>query len=519
MAAPRVLLLALDSAEPTLIQRWTEQGRLPNLAKLMASGASTDLRSAAEEFPDEVWPSVYASANSAAFGKYYYIQPKRNSEGLELVDDSPKGEQFWVTLSNAGKRCAVIDPPKTALADHICGIQLANWGAHATRCDRASNPPELLGEIRRRIGDYPLHTCDNHGRKPREYRELRDQLIAGARRRGELLGYLLDREPWDLFFGAFSETHCAGHQFWHLQDPRHPLYDAADRDGLNSALFDVYAAVDEELGKLFERAGPDTSIIVFSGHGMAAQYHGRDLLPTLLRLWGMQGPSNIEPGEQETDIEIRRGLVATLKETIPIRAQYLVKSLLPKGLENAVICRVMGSRKLNPEARVNYVPNNDLNPAFRVNLKGRDPHGTVEPGAEYDAVCSFLEQRLKELINPATGGPAIRHTTRLRETHHGPYLDILPDVCAMWSHEAWIEEVRSPGYATVRGGHHDLRTGGHNTRGFLAMRTPQAAPDFGDPAPGAKDVAPTVLDLLGVDPPPDMEGHSLVRRTAGAEIA
>ena len=54
MPSPRVLLLALDSAEPTLIRRWTAEGRLPNLAGLMQSGASADLRSAAEEFPDEV---------------------------------------------------------------------------------------------------------------------------------------------------------------------------------------------------------------------------------------------------------------------------------------------------------------------------------------------------------------------------------------------------------------------------------------------------------------------------------
>ncbi len=520
MAPPRVLLLALDAAEPSLIRRWAAEGRLPRLAALIGAGATSDLRSAAEEFPDEVWPSVYTSANSAAFGKYYYIQPKLNSQNLELVEDTARGKQFWLTLSECGKRCAVIDPPKTGLTDGFPGVQLANWGAHATHCDRAANPPELFDEIRRKIGDYPIHSCDNHGRKPSDYVQLRKDLIAGVRRRGELLRWLLERESWDLFFAAFSETHCAGHQFWHIYDPRHPLHDPQDRYGLQSAMCDIYAAVDDEVGKLIDLAGPETNVIVFSGHGMTAQYHGRDLLPTLLKLWGLSGPKNAEPTSgPEPHIEIRRGFVEVLKEKIPIQFQYAVKSMLPKSIEDAIVCRVMGSKKLDPAARVNYVPNNDLNPAFRVNLKGRDPEGIVEPGEEYEAVCSFLEARLKDLINPATGKAAIRHTSRLRDTHHGPYIDILPDVCAMWSSETWIEAVRSPGYGTVSGGHHDLRTGGHDARGFLAMRTPRGKATFGDDLPSAMDVAPTVLELLDIPIPAEMEGRSLVRRTAPAEIA
>lgn len=514
-AAPKILLLGLDAAEPSCVEKWAGAGRLPNLARLMESGDWTRLLSCAEEFPDEVWPSLYSSQNSAQFGKYYYIQPRPGSQGLELLDDSHQGRQFWTVASEAGRRCAVIDAPKTALLGPINGIQLANWGCHAARCEASSYPPELLSEIVRRHGGYPLHSCDNHGRSPAEYRKLRDRMVAGVRVRGAALRDLVAREPWDLFFAGFAETHCAGHQFWHFQDPKHPAYDAEDRGRLASAMLDVYAAVDDEIGGLLERADDSTTVIVFSGHGMAPQYHGRDLLPTLLHIWGLDGPTNNAPDPSaERRYEIERGLVETLKETVPIQLQYAVKSVLPKKLGDAITCRVMGSKNLNSRARLNYVPNNDLNPAFRVNLKGRDLHGVVEPGPEYDALLDFVSKRLRELVNPVTGRPAIRKVTRLHDSYQGPHLDVLPDLTALWSDEAFISEVRSPGYGTVAGEHHDLRTGGHAAYGFLAMKGPGLEVDFASKEPTGKDIAPTVLRLLDVPVPEHMEGRPLTAQTA-----
>ncbi len=193
-----------------------------------------------------------------------------------------------------------------------------------------------------------------------------------------------------------------------------------------------------------------------------------------------------------------------------MQLQYLVKQLLPSKLERAAICRVMGSKELDFRARVRSVPSNDLNPAFRVSLKGRDEGGVVSPGAEYEETLAFLEMRLRELVNPATGDRAIRSISRPRETHNGAHSEILPDLCAMWARAAWIGAVHSPGYGSVAGAHRDLRTGGHDTTGLIVMRTPGFLDHSNFSPPNAKDVGPTVLTLLGVDVPACMEGRSLV---------
>ncbi len=508
---PKVLVIGLDAAEPKLIRRWCQEGHLPNLERLMAAGTTTPLKSPAEQFPDEVWPAIYTSSNSAQLGKYYYIQPRPGSMNLELVEDRAVGEEFWIAASNHGKRCAVVDVPKTGLGPPIDGIQLVNWGSHATHAETASHPPELLRRVLDRHGPYPLHSCDSHGLKLEEYRQLRSQLIAGVALRKRVVEDLLASDAWDLFFCVFSETHCSGHQFWHLQDPNHPRYDPRDPYGLQTAMRDVYQAVDEAVGSIVEAAGPECIAVVFSGHGMQPQYHGRELLPKLLELWGMKGPSNVEPDPtRERRIKTGRSLLRKLKETVPMPWQYAVKKILPKNIEDALVCRFMGANKLDADARAFYVPNNDLTPAIRINIKGRDPQGLVAEGDACEELCEFISARLRELINPATGKPAVRKVSRTRDLYRGRHLEILPDLTAMWSDEAPIEALYSPGYGTVTGGHHDLRSGGHGAEGLLIIRDPAGRPIEAGEASG-RDLAPSILELMGVPVPETMEGRSLVR--------
>ena len=513
-ASPKVLLIGLDAAEVSCVEQWSAEGHLPNLSRLVREGALTHMRSAAAEFPDEVWPSIYTSTNSAQIGKYFYIQPRLGTNELELIDDVPRhGKQFWLAASEAGRKCAVVDVPKIGLGPPVNGIQLVNWGAHATRCDTASYPAGLVDEVIRKHGRYPLHSCDAHGLKPQEYRELREQLIAGVERRTEVLLDLLRSAEWDLYFGAYAETHCAGHQFWHLQDPSHPQYDPEDRAGLHDAMRDIYQAVDRGVGRLVDAVGLETSIVLFSGHGMRAHYHGRDLLPILLEMWGMAGAENIDPDpSRERHVAWKKSWLRTLKDNVPIQWQYAVKKMLPSKLENAIICRVMGTERLPTTWRAFYVPNNDLTGALRINLQGRDPAGLVAPGRDYDELCDWLSARLLELVNTETGKPAIDKVSKIHDLYEGPYLDKLPDLTALWSQEAWIQELYSPGYGTVSGVHTDLRTGGHAAEGFMILRSAEAQLGNTEGA-NAKDVAPTVLNLLGVSIPDSMEGRSLAAHT------
>jgi predicted AlkP superfamily phosphohydrolase/phosphomutase len=66
-----------------------------------------------------------------------------------------------------------------------------------------------------------------------------------------------------------------------------------------------------------------------------------------------------------------------------------------------------------------------------INLKGREPAGTVEAGSEYEALRDEVAARLAELRSPQ-GKPLVRQVLRREEVYHGRYLDLAPDLVVTW---------------------------------------------------------------------------------------
>jgi len=58
---------------------------------------------------------------------------------------------------------------------------------------------------------------------------------------------------------------------------------------------------------------------------------------------------------------------------------------------------------------------NDYTGAIRINLKGREPNGIVEPGREYDDLCDELVSEIDNLVNPDTGKRMVSEVLRISE--------------------------------------------------------------------------------------------------------
>jgi predicted AlkP superfamily phosphohydrolase/phosphomutase len=506
----RVLVIGLDAAEPSLLYRWSRSGDLPVLRRLLDRSATGTLETGSRQFPDTAVYCAYTGLRPARLGRYYFIQRSRAEPRLELIGEAlPNGEPFWVTAGRQGRRCIVVDTPKIGLCPPAGGVHVVGWGAHGFNSPFHAHPTDAATEILARHGRYPLPNCDDHGRTPRSYRQLRRGLLDGIAARRNLLLDLMRTRAWDLFFAVFSETHCAGHNLWGVDaaaDGRAPTEPPGEP---GTAVREVYAAVDAAVGALIDAAGPDTRVVLVSTQGMRPQYHGRDLVPALLHLWGMREARNRAPDPtHEMRSRARQPWLKVLREAMPLPLQYAVKRRLPRAFADALLCRFMGVVVLDVAARAYQVPNNEMTPALRINVVGRDPAGRVRPGREYEELRDFLAARLRALVNPATGGPALADVSVTDDAHPGEHRDVLPDVTGYWSAEAPIGALYSPGYGTVVGAHRDYRTGGHAPEGLVAVSGAQG----GFVGAHIADVAPTVLDLLGVPVPPDLDGRSLVSR-------
>ena len=144
-----------------------------------------------------------------------------------------------------------------------------------------------------------------------------------------------------------------------------------------------------------------------------------------------------------------------------------------------------------------------------VNQKGRQPQGCVEP-EDVRPLLDDLKAGLLAIPHPETGEPLVEKVYERDELYDGPHAHLAPDLTVV---------LRDWRYRTI--GLHDFTT---NKLISPVVRPDRRPPDGGRPdrlrpgrpagreprrAANLLDIAPTVLHLLGVPVPADMDGRVL----------
>ena len=148
--------------------------------------------------------------------------------------------------------------------------------------------------------------------------------------------------------------------------------------------------------------------------------------------------------------------------------------------------------------------------AIRINLKGRDVDGMVEPGAEYEQLCNTLATRLCSLQNPDTGRNAVQWVARSTELFRGSRVDQLPDLFVEWAHDAPIKSLTSPYFGLIHGNEETNRTGSHIPGGSFHAKGPLFSQCIPAMELHTVDLAPTILDFFDIPNPSYLEGRSLL---------
>ena len=510
----RVVVLGFDACEVTLVERWAREGLLPNFARLAARSRQWQLASPMTSLPGAIWPEINTGRRAAKDGHFYVPNRLRTGESrlrATRPDEMDAERYFWSIAGRAGRRVAVIDPVQAVPARGLDGVQLFEWGLHDRAFDVQSEPPEYLERLRARFGDHPVRSCDRHGESVEGYRRLRDGLLQGARCKAEFASELAAAERWDLFFCTFSESHCAGHQFWHFGDPRHPWHDRPAPDDVRHALRDVYAAIDAGVGRVLDAAGADATVLAVFSHGMDLYFDGPQLLPEVLARLGY-GSGGAHAGGRL--MRAARRYVTYLPRPVKAVIKHAVRHAALRAPIAAAGCLVDPFD--SPQTRAAFVYNNRCG-AVRLNLRGREPHGTIAP-ADAPRVLEQLANELRALRDPASGEPIVAETftaaARFGAGHHPD----LPDLMVVFRTDlGMLETCESPsvGRVHVPVYHpHAPRSGDHtpHSRCWASGQgvDPRAATADGHVC----DIAATVLALLEVPLPSDLDGAPLLAAPA-----
>ena len=500
----KVAVFGLDGITFDLLQPWLDEGRLPNLARLLAAGASGPLRSTIPPVSASAWASFATGTNPGQHGLIDFTYPAPDSYEIKISNGRTRTvPAVWEIVSSAGGQAGVVSMPMTYPPQPLNGFMLCSFLTPSSD-SRYTYPNNLQEEIGTAVGPYPLHMSEKgRGQDPRRFVEAVKEMEI---RRAQAVCYLLENKPWDLFLYVLETTDNLQHEVWHLLDETHPRHNPETAAEVMPSILDYYESVDRLLGEMVALVPEDALIVVLSDHGFGP-FHKFFHINNWLAGNGW--------------LKFKRAPVSLLKRlafklgVTPINALKWITRLRLSGMRKNVK-RGRGGRML----RRLFLSFNDVDwartKAFSVgnfgqvyvNVQGKRPLGAVSP-EEYEALRDQIIQAAMALRDPADGSQVLQQVYRREEVFQGASSERLPDLVLHTDRAKYV----SFGHADF-GSNRVIepsigQTGHHHMVGVVGLRGPGVRAGFKLEGASLLDLAPTILHYMGLPVPNYMDGRVL----------
>jgi predicted AlkP superfamily phosphohydrolase/phosphomutase len=540
----KVLAIGLDGLEVTLAERLMAEGQMPALANLRKRAARFLLDQGPAQRTGLPWEHVASGLSPEAGRRWSPLEFDPTS-----YDTWQEGARFTPWWGETDLRVVVFDPPSVDLRRARNTQGIVAWGAHSPGTGTvAARPAALLAEFEQRFGQYPAAewTYGTPWPSAARSRLMGEALCEGLRVRSRAAQWLAaERFPeWDFFFAVASELHAGVEGLWHGVDPSHPLNSHPSAGAADRALVDIHRALDQMVGQLVHSVG-DAVVMAFNMGGMGpnlSDIQSMVLLPELLyrhafghslltvppawtaapnslpmldehQDWQEASASWVPELPREPEAAVA-GAIRAIARRLPAPIRGLLKGARSAAADwrsrNAPVRTglgfLLGNRYRHhwPQMPAFALPS-FLDGRIRINLRGRERLGIVEP-SRYEETCRTLETLLGECRDPRTGEPSVATIERASTAKPLALTSSESDLLVIWRDvAAALEHPRLGliGPVPLR------RTGGHNRHGVAYLAAPGLEPGKRG-VRSAFDVAPTIVQLLGVEPPTRLTGKSLL---------
>lgn len=463
------MMIGLDCAEPSLVlERWRDQ--LPTLSGLMDRGTYGRLTSVIPPITVPAWSCMMSSKTPGDLGVYGFRNRSDHTYdgGFIAMSTAIKEPRLWDLVTRAGGSSVVLSVPGTYPPRPLKGVMVGCFLTPGLD-SKYTYPAALRDEIAEVVGEYIFDTKDFRT-DDKDY--LLGQVYEMTNRRFALAEHLASNKPWTFFAMVEMGPDRMHHGFWKHMDPEHRKHERGNP--YETAILDYHRHVDGLIGRLLEGLDEDTVVFVVSDHG-AKRLDGGIRINEWLR---------------------HEGLLATLSEPDG------VSSLRDVGVDWS---RTTAWGEGGYYARV------------FLNVQGREPEGTIPP-EDYESVRDDLARRIAAIPDDQ-GNPIPTKVFKPEELYEDPK-GVPPDLIVVFGDLLW----RSVG--TI-GGDEGIQTLENDTgpddanhaQDGLYIVAGRGIEARGRSDAHLLDIAPTVLEVLGIEEPPGMRGRSLLPQLAAPMTA
>jgi len=504
---PPVILLGFDATEIRLIDQLVASGRMPNLAALRARGRQGRLQTHPPHFMSLVWSTFYCSSRLGEHGWYFNKLWNPDKQRLQFANpDWLPLRPFWDSLDGS-YRVAVLDLPFTASVPDAPNITLLNgWQCH-DNFGELEHPRGLWNRLQSRHG-RPKLTPEVFGPQTAStLLSLRQEVLDTNRQFGDLCCDLLQSERFDLFLAVFGAVHRGAHYLWDLSQIDTATLAPAELALLQAARDECYASLDRELGRIVQVAPPDARVIAFALHGMGPNDGWYERLPRMVE--------QVHRGSSGAP-QVKKGLGYRIKKALPWTLVRQVTRRIPVSWNKALV--PLWSRRMYDWRTTRFfaLPM-DYNGYIRLNIKGREKEGCVDP-ADVDGLVAELDAGLRSFRDIETGQPVIRGTIKVDDVvgADASRRRFLPDVIVLWANpfpasqssgvvSDLCGEVRWPRGQLLSSG----RSGNHTSNGWFVAAGPGIEPGRSEQTHDTVDLMPTAFEWLGAPRPSHFAGRPI----------
>lgn len=517
----KVLVIGLDGADYSLINEFKRD--LPTLKELIDNGIFGRLESTIPNISPTAWASFMTGKNPAKHGIFDFVYRDRNhycQQGTPISSLVREGKTLWGLLSSNDKSVGVFNVPVTYPVEKVKGFLIGGFpvpeGAHDY-----TYPRELRNKLKSKGWDFSSVAAQSYSRKYVDsfLRELRQRI--SERTKATL--YLMDECEWDFFMVHYMETDKVQHEFLNCK-----YEDLANKKFFqkhNSTVKQFFIEIDSQLGQILHALDENTDIFVISDHGFAPIRYLTYLDTWLLNNHYIRLKSNLL-----TKIRYLMFRLGMTPERLyhllpdPVRCvlrkkqgeEYYLGSPGPGQNLTTVLANLCLNFFLNKQdidwcSTQAYSYGNTGSGAVFVNRKGREPQGMIENGEEDAELKEKLKSELRGMINPFTQKPVFDKVHLKEEIYSGAYISKAPDIialdttfqnCVMNHHNLFLSN-----RAVSRNSLIPDRAG-HSMNGiFIAWGPDIKRGKTVDPQ--ILDVGPTILHLMDIPIPKDVDGKIL----------
>jgi predicted AlkP superfamily phosphohydrolase/phosphomutase len=453
--------------------------------------------------------------NPGKHGLFDFLEPEPGSHGFRFTNASSRhAESLWSILSRQGRKVGVINVPMTYPPEKVNGYLISGLDTPDERSPYMF-PDELKQELTSQSIPYRIDIRHiGNTRNDRRRDQVLHEFLDIETLRTRTLKYLSQRYPADFRMLVYSATDQVQHHFWQYMDPKHDKYDPKGAERYGHAIRDTYIHLDRQIAEILQETGEDTIVMLMSDHGFGPCSNVRLRVNQAFENAGLLAFK----GEGAVGKTLRSAagiLDRILRSTLSAHAKRLIASWFPRlrvWFEAVDEAKVDWSRT---KVHTNEVSRNF--PTIWLNHAGANPDGVVLP-EQVEATLRAAEEALTRLKDPETGQPVVSHVYRTRDFYQGPYASTAPDLIPSWWEDGFLLEQSVPGgkaTPVVERSHTPIAGGvefaaSHRMEGVFAIAGGPVRAGHSFRTAEIIDVAPTVLYLMGLPIPGDMDGKPLL---------